>query len=185
MNESVIDHWVTQAVNYYEQSDVRLKICGLYAAPVVGTYQRDGTKAIADGIGRSLSTVENYAHAAQLYQELRKNTKVRKRIRTLWRSLPASHWWSAWQIQNAGYDAFYYLDHADIYKLSGRDMMQEYKADRDAGTVPMLYDRGMIALSGLVRELLQKHYGKMDENLRSAMMILGEALDRIANEGEL
>jgi hypothetical protein len=53
-------------------------MCALYAAPVVGTYQEGGAQAIADGIGRSLATVKNYAHAGQLYLELKQNPQVRR-----------------------------------------------------------------------------------------------------------
>jgi hypothetical protein len=180
--ETVVDHWVSQAVKHYENSDIRLKMCALYAAPVVGTYQEGGAQAIADGIGRSLSTVKNYAHAGQLYKELKQNPQVGTRVRTLWRTLPASHWWLAWMIQNAGYDAFYYLDHADTHRLSGRDMMAEYKADMEAGLAPMRYERGIVALSGLVNELLRKHFARMDEDVRHAMLMLDEALERAQGE---
>ena len=171
--ETIVDHWISQAVKYYGDSDTALKKHSVYAAPVVGKYSNGGTKAIADGIRRSPSTVENYAHAFQLYSELRR-TQVRKRIRTLWRTLPISHWWQAWTIHKAGYDAFYYLNNADLHSWSGREMMDNYKKDMEAGQAPLVFKRGIFALRGLVNELLNKYSQKLNEAQRVALLAVME-----------
>lgn len=169
--ETLVDHWVNQAVKHYGKSDTELKKHSIYAAPVVGKYANGGTKAIADGILRSTSMVENYAHAFWLYDELRR-TEVRNRVRTLWRVLPVSHWYQAWTIQKAGYNAYYYLNNAELHKESGRDMMESYKKDLEAGNAPLIFKRGIIALRGLVAELLNKYNNQLSEGQKIALLAI-------------
>jgi hypothetical protein len=156
INETVVDRWIARTIAYNKGSDTHLKYACINASPVVGKYALGGTKAIADGIQRSVSTVENYAHAHWLYMELRKNKKDLRRVRELWRILPASHWWQAWDIQQAGYEAFSYLHYAQCNHWSGRDMMQEYKRDREIGNAPILFHRACRSIFGLASELLKQ-----------------------------
>ena len=151
--ESIIDGWILRAIKYSDESDESLKKHCIFASPIVGKYQNGGTKAIADGIHRSPSTVENHAHAYFLYRELRANGNMR-RVREMWRALPASHWWLAWSIQKAGYEAYHYLDFAQLHNWSGRDMMTEYKNDLEAGNAPIQFKRLCVSIHGLAEELL-------------------------------
>lgn len=167
--EKLVDLWVQRAVRVYSQSDIELKKYCMIAATVMGKYSHGGTQAIANGIQRSVSTVENHAHAFSLMRDLRRGG-FRIRIRTLWRSLPASHWWQAWGIHKAGYDALYYLDNAAKNKWSGRVMMDEYKRELEAGYAPMIFRRAAIALRGLVDELLLKHNHRLSEGQRIALL---------------
>lgn len=152
--EGVIDQWIERAAKYYGKSDIQLKMSCINASPVVGKYS-GGTAEIAKRIGRSVSTVENHAHAHWLYVELRKGTEFKKLIRMLWRNLPASHWWLAYDIQQKGYDAYFYLVYAWKHDVSGRDMMQEFKRDMEAGTAPMVLRRVFVTFGGLADELLR------------------------------
>jgi len=154
INESLIDNWIARAIAYDKSSDTSLKYHCINASPVVGKYRNGGTKAIADGIQRSISTVENHAHAHWLYEELRKvNMKVARR---LWRDLPASHWWLAYDIQRAGYEALHYLDFAAAHHWSGRDMLEQYKKDLEAGNAPIQFKRLCVSIRGLAVELLSR-----------------------------
>ena len=155
-NETIVDRWIARAIAYDKTSDLQLKFHCIFASPVVGKYANGGTQAIADGIHRDVSTVENHAHAHWLYRELRQNRKDIKRVRQLWRQLPASHWWNAWEIQRAGYEAFSYLHYASLNGWSGRDMMQEYKRDREAGNAPILFHRACRSIFGLASELIKQ-----------------------------
>ena len=172
--ESVVDHWIDQSIKHHGDSDTALKKHCIYASPIVGKYSNGGTKAIADGIHRSPSTVENHAHAHWLYVELR-NTQVRSCVRTLWRTLPASHWWQAWTIQKAGYDAYHYLNQAALHGWAGREMMDSFKKDMEAGNAPLIFKRGIHALRGLVAELLNKFNRQLSEAQKVALLTVVDA----------
>ena len=138
------------------------------------------TEAIAKEIQRSASTVENYAHAHWLYSDLRKNGHT-ARTRALWRALPVSHWWQAYGIHTSGYDAYYYLDNAEANKWSGRDMMFEYKRDREAGNAPLVYSRAVIAFRGLANELMKY---KLTDDQRYALAAAMEAFEDWKGQSE-
>jgi hypothetical protein len=176
--ESVVDGWIARAIKYNSESDLTLKYSCIFASPVVGKYANGGTKQIADGIRRSVSTVENHAHAHWLYQELRRNLSDLKRVRLLWRRLPASHWWLAYDIQNAGYDALYYLDNADLHNWSGRDMIFEYKRDRENGSVPLLFHRACYSFRGLAMELAKQTKRLTPAQIKAVQAVIKEFEER-------
>ena len=151
-NEAIVDGWIARAIAYNQRSDTCVKYACINASPVVGKYANGGTEAIAKGIKRSVSTVQNHAHAHWLYCELR--TVDTRRARELWRTLPASHWWLAYDIQKAGYEALHYLDFADLHKWSGRDMLEQYRKDIEAGNAPIQYKRLCVSIRGIAEELL-------------------------------
>ena len=153
--EGLVDKRIQQAIDFAVGSDTSLKYACIAASPIVGTYSH-GTAQIAKAKKRSVSTVENWAHAHWLYKALRKPSPAMAQFqsaRFLWRVLPASHWWLAYDIQQAGYNAVYYLNNAYANNWSGREMMQEYKADREAGNAPMQFQRVKIAFRGMAQEL--------------------------------
>lgn len=152
VNEGIIDKRIKQTVEWSKTSDTHLKYACIAASPIVGTYSH-ATKMIAEQRNRSVATVENWAHAHWLYVELRRNPDYCYWSRRLWRELPASHWWLAYDIQVKGYDAMHYLNLAYGHKWSGRDMMQEYKKDMEAGNAPMVIKRVLIAFRGMADEL--------------------------------
>lgn len=152
IHEGIIDKRIRQTVSWAHESDTTVKYACIAAAQVVGTYS-DATKQIAEQSRRSVSTVQNWAHAFRLYVELRREYKTL--ARALWRFLPASHWWLAYDIQVKGYDAMHYLGMANRNNMSGRDMIQEYKVDMEAGNAPMVLARAFVAFQGLADELMK------------------------------
>jgi len=150
-NEGTIDARIARVVRFGLDSELSLKKACIVAASVVGTYS-GVTQEIAKRTKRSVSTIENWAHAFRLYEQLRKfNHDVSW---CLWRELPASHWWLAYDIQAKGYDALHYLTMAEHHSWSGRDMMQEFKRDFEAGNAPMIRARALLSFRGLADELM-------------------------------
>lgn len=168
--EQLVDTWVGRVVSYHAGSDASLKCACIVAAQVVGSYSGT-TGVIAKETKRSVSSVENWAHAFRLYKELRQTDKL---ARVLWRKLPCSHWWLAYDIQAAGYDALYYLTMAIQNDMSGRDMLQEWKRDREAGNAPIVFKRACLSFFGLASEL-EKQAGKLNPAQRKAIAMVKEA----------
>lgn len=162
--EHLIDRRINQTVQYIDNSDLGVKLACVAASNVVGTY--DGTtQEIARQTRRSVSTVQNWAHAHWMYKAARQaNVKLARR---LWRELPPTHFWRAWDIHQAGYDALYYLQAAHQNNWSSKGMMGEWDKDRNAGNAPLQYRRAVISLVGLARELLKQVKG---ENERIALL---------------
>jgi len=163
---------VELAIKYARKSDAGLKVAGLMAADVVGKYSHE-TKVIADAVGRDVSTVENWAHAIWLYRELKLDPDHFQRVRKLFRLLPASTWWNAYDIQVKGYDAFYYLDKTAEHRWSGRRMMEEWKADLMAGIAKMNFRRARRAMAELAQEILQQDK-KITHSEKSACVLILE-----------
>lgn len=134
INETLIDKRIRQAIDYGKGSDTSLKCAALAAGRVVGKYTA-ATQQIADARNREVSTVQNWAHAAWMYQELKDYPRRDvQRVRELWHELPVSHWWLAWdKIRNCNeahnWNTFYYLNNAFIHGWSGRRMLEEFQAD--------------------------------------------------------
>jgi len=173
--ESIIDKWILKAARAETDSDTRLKYACIYASPVVGRYD-GGTQEIARLTKRSVASIENRAHAHWLYKELRANGN-KPLVRHLWRSLPASHWWLAYDIQRAGYDALYYLDLSDTHGYSGRGMMGEWNKDREAGHAPLVLSRAVLSFRGLAVELINKHSRQLTPPQRKAATAVAEAFE--------
>lgn len=149
--EAIVDKRIEQAVAYHKGSDTRLKCACLAAGTVVGTYSEYATQKIAKASNRSIASVENWAHAAWLYKECRTlNTQLARR---LWRILPASHWWLAYDVHVKGYNAFFYLAKAGSHGWSGREMLREFDIDLKAGNAKLQIKRALIAFRGLADEL--------------------------------
>lgn len=154
IHEGIIDKRIRQVVDFSKSSDTHGKYACIAASPIVGTYSH-ATQQMATQCKRHVSTIENWAHAHWLYVELRRDPDYMFQARRLWRLLPASHWWLAHSIQSRGYDALQYLLKADMHSWSGRDMMQEYKKDMEAGNAPMVLARAFVAFRGLADELMK------------------------------
>lgn len=154
--ESLLDSRVERTARFAADSDASLKAACVVAASVVGTYSGI-TQEIARRTRRSVSSVENWSHAGKLYKMLRHDCGGYyydfQRVRDLWRALPASHWWLAYDIQQAGYDALRYLAMASNHGWSGRAMMGEFDKDLHAGTAPLIFSRAVLSFRGLADEL--------------------------------
>lgn len=151
--EEIIDKRINQAVEFYRQSERGLKALCVAVSHVVGTYS-GVTAEIAKVIQRDPSTIENYAHAHWCKLELQKNGHT-KRVRDLWHILPASHFWLAWTIHKAGYQAYNYLDNAALHGWSGRVMLEEWKRDREIGNAPLREEQALTAFRGLASEIMK------------------------------
>lgn len=172
--ESVVDRWVERAIEHYGNSDMQLKMSCIVASAVVGTYS-GGAQVIAKAINRSVSTVENHAHAGKLYKALRRDAVTSiafRHVRNLWRALPASHWWLAYDIQQAGYKALNYLAMADFHGWSGRAMMGEFDKDLHAGTAPLIFSRAVLSFRGLADELYKRPNSLTDRQLAAVCEVL-------------
>jgi len=88
-----VNHRHSRAVKAYHDSENQRWKCCLYAYRIVG--KRDGrTSCFAQEIGRSVSMVENYAHAAELMISLR-SFGVGSELR---RKLTISHYYTMWEM---------------------------------------------------------------------------------------
>lgn len=171
--EEAVDRHIEMVVKYHKGSDTYLKYACIAASPIVGTYD-GGTQAIAKRTNRHVSTIENWAHAHWMYLVARRNGK-KQLARNLWRCLPVSHWAAAWDIQNAGYEALDYLERAQQYHYSSREMVTEWKTDRDAGNAPLVFHRAVRAFRGLADELLKSK--NITQNQR---FVLGQVQEAFA-----
>lgn len=169
IHEGIIDKRIRQVVDFSKGSDTHGKYACIAASPIVGTYTH-ATQQMATQCKRSVSTIENWAHAHWLYVELRRDPDYMFQARRLWRLLPASHWWLAHSIQSRGYEAMQYLLKADMHSWSGRDMMREFKTDFEAGTAPMIIKRALFTFRELGDELL----ATMNGNRAAAAECLAE-----------
>lgn len=162
--ESRIENRIQRTVEYDKSSDTYLKMACITASYAgVGEYQHGVTLEIAKRAKRHVSTVENWNHAFWLYENLRRDPIHKKLIRELWRRLPASHWWLAWDIQQRGYDALYYLGNAGMHNWSARAMMEEYKADLDAGNAPLQFVNEKVRVGDGLHRLLTVHRSELSQ----------------------
>jgi hypothetical protein len=173
--ETLIEKRISQIVDFQSRSDTYVKYSCIAAYYVVGSYS-GATEVIAKQTNRSVSSVQNWAHAFRLYKTLRSNGN-RKLARRLYRTLPASHWWLAYDIQQSGYDAMYYLENADLHHWGGRDMMKEYRQDRESGGAPLVLKHACFAFAGLAKELSIKYLGQLTVEQISAVMAVRKAFE--------
>ena len=136
---------IDRVVSASRRSDGNLWVAGFYAARVVGTYAEAGTREIADRTGKDPSTVENWAHAWDLYNEIRNGINSGT-ARTLRKTLTLSHFSNAWELRRK-YDLSLevitdHLEQIVIYreqghKWSSEALRQEVDAQEDkTGNVP-------------------------------------------------
>jgi len=164
--EGNIDLHIERTVRFVDDSDLSLKFACIAAGPVVGGY--DGTtQEIAKRTKRSVSQVENWAHAKWMYDVGRKYDM--RLARNLWRELPVTHWARAWDIQTGGYNALYYLEQASYNDWSAAGMMAEFDKEREAGHAPLLLHRAKLSFFGLASELY-KQAVRLTESQRVAVL---------------
>ena len=154
-NEGLIDKRIDQFVEWEDGSQTYVKYTAIAAGQVVGMY--DGaTEELVKRTKRSTSTIQNRAHAFNLYKELRKDNRAI--ARELWRSLPISFWVGADRIQKAGYESIKYLLSAYRHGWSVRDMNMEFDRDREAGNAPLQYERVKLTAVGLANEIMRSNH---------------------------
>jgi hypothetical protein len=120
--EDCIERDIDRAVAASRKGDTALWIAGLFAARVVGKYQVDATREIARQAGRSVSAVENWCHAIDIYRRLRK-FGVASELRQMRYELTITHFATMWELQRK-YDinahmCMRYLDQMCVYRVNG------------------------------------------------------------------
>jgi len=172
-NEGLIDRRIDQAVEWANSSQTYVKYTAIAAAQVVGTYSGT-TEVIAQRTKRQVSTVQNWAHAFNLYEHERGNN--RPIARHLWRELPISFWWIAWDFHNRGYEALEYLLQAYQNGWSTRDMREEFKRDVEAGTAPLQRKRLFVTVRGMAEEILEHFAEDVTTEVYEALQIIVKEL---------
>lgn len=97
-SEDEVERDIEKAVEYSRRSDKNLIVAGMYAARIVGRYEKNGAKAIADRAGRSVSSVENWAHGYMFLLSMFRGRKfgVDSEIVRQWRTFTPTHFWTLW-----------------------------------------------------------------------------------------
>lgn len=140
--EAATERDIHFAIQAARKSDISIWVAGFWAARVVGTYQYDGTKAIADRCGKSTSTVENWAHAYWLYDEFRirfgvisvgsnAGRRFTRALQNLRKSLSPSHFWTAWELRGK-------YELTDAATLRHLQQMLDYKENGDPYSTDVL-----------------------------------------------
>ena len=144
VNEDIVERDIDRAVAASRKADCNLWVAGFFAARVVGMYQNNAVIEIGLRAGKSVASVQNWAHAWEMYNELRLTDACR--ARKLRRRLSPSHFWTAWEKRNKyGYSlkkVLHYfgqvLDHKKNGEPHGADALaREIEAEENQlGTVP-------------------------------------------------
>ena len=100
MNETTADRRITRTAQAIQHGNRNLWEAAILAASIVGEYAEGGTRAIADRAGRSVSSVENWAHAWQLYADLRNQLRTCAELRSLRPELSVTHFAVMWDAVN-------------------------------------------------------------------------------------
>jgi hypothetical protein len=93
--ELIVERDIDRAAQYGRKSDRNLWVAGFYAARVIGKYTKDATIAISDRSGKSIATVQNWAHAVWMYQALRLTGNFQL-VRHYRRELKLTHFYTLW-----------------------------------------------------------------------------------------
>ena len=165
--EALVDKRIEQAVEWASNSQTSLKKAAAATAQV-GDYS-GATEQIADRCKRSLTTVYNWANAFKLYKHER--TENRAIAHHLWRELPLSFWWIAWDFHNKGYEAMPYLMNAYQHDWKTRDMREEFRRDVEAGNAPLQFKRVKIVMRGLADDLMKFETQLTAEQLEAVQMV--------------
>lgn len=143
--ELIVERDIDRAAQYGRKSDRNLWVAGFYAARVIGKYEKAATIAISDRSGKSIATVQNWAHAVWMYQALRLTGNFRV-VRFYRQELTITHFWTLWEKCNkynlTSRDAVKYFDQMLDYRSQGEPwsadaLAREIDAHEDkAGNVP-------------------------------------------------
>lgn len=100
--EDLVERDIDRAVAYSKKADGNLWVAGMYAARVVGKYS-GGTEEIHKRSGKSISSIQNWAHAYEMLVLVLKNSQLTGNwgfVRENWRVLSPTHFWTAWEKVN-------------------------------------------------------------------------------------
>lgn len=135
-SEDVIERDIRRAAQAARRADGSLWVAGYFAARVLGLYRANAIHDIAQQAGRDPSSVQNWAHAWELYAQLRSHLRTYdvRRIRKL---LTISHFAVAWELQRKyNYTlekTMYYLMQMIAYRENGESYsVQSLRAEVEA-----------------------------------------------------
>jgi hypothetical protein len=97
--EDRIENEIDRAAAAARAGDKCLWIAGLHVARILGKYKVNAVKDIALKAGRHESSVENWAHAVWLLNDLRKSGFASD-VKTLRKMLTPTHFWRMWDLRN-------------------------------------------------------------------------------------
>ena len=97
--EERIERDIDRVVEAARAADRSLWLAGKLAYRIVGKYKVNATKDIALKVGRSESTVENWAHAAELFFDLA-CAGYGRAVWSVRNSLSPTHFWRMWDLRN-------------------------------------------------------------------------------------
>ena len=95
--EDVIERDIDRAAAYAKKADANLWVAGMYAARA-GRYT-GAIQAISERSGKSLSSIENWLHAYELYRVFMSYGDNSVLVRRVRQRLTISHFWTAWELQ--------------------------------------------------------------------------------------
>lgn len=122
--------YATYAAKAYRNSDSGRWVAAHWSQKIVGNYERYQTKNLAEFIGVSVDTVENLAHAYEMYSALRDDPEFSRNTRLIRRKpyIYTSHFvalYKAWKRYNMELHEVYSIL-VDVWqaqgKLSSRDV---------------------------------------------------------------
>lgn len=77
------EEYAQRAATAYRRSDKGRWEAALWSAKIVGRYERNATQQLAQFIGVSVDTVENLAHAYEMYSALRSEPEFNYKVRMI------------------------------------------------------------------------------------------------------
>lgn len=161
IDEERIERDIDRAVAAGRMSDTNIWVSGFFVHRVWRTYEINATEHIANECDKDKSTIENWAHAYDLYNRLRKH--FRNEARRLRRALTPSHFWTAWELQRkynmSDADVIFHLEQMVNYKKVGQShgsgaLRQEVEAAQEQQGNPPTWDYYLPRLRTLYISLL-------------------------------
>jgi hypothetical protein len=184
--EDRIERDIARAVSASRKGDVALWIAGLFAARVVGAYQVDATREIARQAGKSVSSVENWAHGYELYVEFREFGVASDSLRFVRKYLTLTHFSKLWELRrkynlNLG-DAYLYLFDMTRYASLGEphsvvELEREVEAHerKDGKVTPWNY-----GIKSLIQHMTRLAVATdAPERVRQAAQVFAKVLDEV------
>lgn len=132
MNESTIDREVALAISLGKSSDKYLWWAAFKAWKVCVHYQIQAVEAIAAGVGRDRSQVENWIHGYQMFQDFLSTGLESHTLHTLRDALSLTHFKDAWEMRNkynlTNAKVYFYLEQCAKYHDSASQLRREIDA---------------------------------------------------------
>lgn len=173
--EARADHHVARAAAALRESDKNIWKAAYHACKMWGHYQHYGVKSIADAAQKSVSQIENYAHAYDLFTELCKFGYVCE-IRKLRRRVSPSHFWKMWSAKNTyglmGWECVKYLMLSASNGWSGDRMIEELLVDLGKKRPPLKVQTVCKGIAAYAAEILARVNDFTTQQREAAQVVL-------------